>query len=183
MGRIVKSKRIDHILKAFILIKKELPLSKLWIVGEIVDERYKAYLDKIMKNNNLNDSVIYFGFVSPEKKKELMMKAHIILVTSIREGWGLIVSEANALGTVPVVYNVPGLRDSIHHGKAGILCEKNSPENLAENAVNIYEDEVKRELIARYALALSKKLTWENTISILMNFIHKTVTFSDIQEN
>ena len=183
VGRIVKSKRVDHILKAFILIKKKLPLSKMWIIGEFVDERYKTYLDKIIKKNDLYDSVTYFGFVSPEKKRELTMRAHIILVTSIREGWGLIVSEANALGTVPVVYDVPGLRDSIHHGKAGILCKKNNPENLAEEAINIYNNEIERESIARYALALSKRLTWENTISILMNFIHKTVTFSDIQEN
>ena len=41
-----------------------------------------------------------------------MAAAHIHLATSVREGWGLVVSEAAALGTPTVAYDVPGLRDS-----------------------------------------------------------------------
>ncbi len=49
-----------------------------------------------------------------------MSRAHIILVPAVREGLGLVVTEANALGTPAVGYDVPGLRDSIRHAKTGI---------------------------------------------------------------
>ena len=35
-----------------------------------------------------------------------------ILAAALREGWGLVVSEAAAVGTPTVSYDVPGLRDS-----------------------------------------------------------------------
>jgi len=35
------------------------------------------------------------------------------LVTSVREGWGLVVTEAASVGTPSYGYDVPGLRDSI----------------------------------------------------------------------
>ena len=41
-----------------------------------------------------------------------MARAHVHVATSVREGWGLVVSEAAALGTPTVAYDVPGLRDS-----------------------------------------------------------------------
>jgi glycosyltransferase involved in cell wall biosynthesis len=53
-----------------------------------------------------------FGRVSEEEKLDRMARAHVHVATSLREGWGLVVSEAAALGTPTVAYDVPGLRDS-----------------------------------------------------------------------
>jgi glycosyltransferase involved in cell wall biosynthesis len=55
-----------------------------------------------------------------------LSRAHIILVPAVREGWGLVVTEANAMGTPAIGYDdVPGLRDSIRHGETGItIMEK-----------------------------------------------------------
>lgn len=41
-----------------------------------------------------------------------MAAAHVHIATSVREGWGLVVTEAAAVGTPTVAYDVPGLRDS-----------------------------------------------------------------------
>jgi len=40
----------------------------------------------------------------------LLQKSHVLAVTSVKEGWGLVVTEANPQGTPAVVYNVDGLR-------------------------------------------------------------------------
>jgi hypothetical protein len=42
-----------------------------------------------------------------------MAESHLLVATSVREGWGLVVSEAAALGTPTVAYDVDGLRDSV----------------------------------------------------------------------
>jgi len=54
------------------------------------------------------------GRVSEEEKLDRMARAHVHVATSLREGWGLVVSEAAALGTPTVAYDVPGLRDSTY---------------------------------------------------------------------
>ena len=52
------------------------------------------------------------GRVSEEEKVDRMARAHVHVATSAREGWGLVVSEAAALGTPTIAYNTPGLKDS-----------------------------------------------------------------------
>ena len=63
-----------------------------------------------------------FGRVDEATKHELMARAHGQLATSVREGWGLVVSEAAAVGTPTMSYDVPGLRDSTTAAD-GVLCE------------------------------------------------------------
>ena len=55
-----------------------------------------------------------------------MAEAHVLLMTSVREGWGLVVTEANACGTPAVVYNVPGLRDSVRNEETGLRIARSS---------------------------------------------------------
>ncbi len=57
--------------------------------------------------------VTFLGHVSEEEKRERLARAHALVATSVREGWGLVVTEAAASGTVSIGYDVPGLRDSI----------------------------------------------------------------------
>ena len=49
-------------------------------------------------------------------------RAHVLVATSVREGWGLNVSEAAACGTPAIGYSVPGLVDSIP-ASGGALVE------------------------------------------------------------
>ena len=69
----------------------------------------------------------FFGRVDEETKRQLMAQAHVLIVTSVREGWGLVVDEAAAVGTPSIGYNVPGLRDSVD-AAGGVLV---SPEAAA----------------------------------------------------
>ena len=61
------------------------------------------------------------GRLSRRELYERMARAHCLLVPSVREGWGLVVVEANAVGTPAVGYDVRGIRDSIRPGETGVL--------------------------------------------------------------
>ena len=91
----------------------------MWVIGN-------GYLYRELKKLNIKD-VFFYGYIKNELKFEMLGKAHIILIPAVREGWGLVVTESNAMGTPAVAYNVPGLRDSIRHGETGILVKENSP--------------------------------------------------------
>lgn len=66
---------------------------------------------KIVADSHLEKYVTFLGFVSEKKKFEEMAKAWNLLVPSSREGWGMIVPEANSVGTPVIAYDVSGLRD------------------------------------------------------------------------
>jgi glycosyltransferase involved in cell wall biosynthesis len=157
IGRLKRHKLPDHAVQAFALIKEEIPDSKMWIIG---DGKMRSQLEKM----NIKD-VIFYGHISNELKYELLRKAHLVLMPSVREGWGLVVTESNAMGTPVVAYNVPGLQDSVINKKTGILLDKNSPQDLAQAAISLLSD---RDLLQTYsnnALSFSKQFSWDKTAS------------------
>lgn len=169
VGRLKRAKRPDHVINVFKLVKEEISNAKLWIVG---DGYFKEDLMKIVKRYSLED-VHFFGRVSERKKMELMKKAHVIVVPSIREGWGLIITEANACGTPAIGYNVPGLKDAIKNGETGLLTERNDQKSLAKTILKFFKDNSFREKLTKNALKWSHDFSWDNSASISLKILKK----------
>ncbi len=126
LGAVRKMKRTIHQLKAFEIAKKEIPDLRLKISG-LVNDKYGEKFLKLIEKSPYKKDIEFMGRVSDEKKEELMQKSHLITVTSLKEGWGLIVTEANSQGTPAVVYDVDGLRDAVRHNKTGLVCQPVHP--------------------------------------------------------
>lgn len=127
VGRLASNKRPDHAVKAVQLASKSLGDIELWVVGS---GPLEAQLRKSAGAN-----VRFFGRVSEDEKLRLMQQAHVLIATSVREGWGLVVSEAAAVGTVAVGYDVDGLRDSVA-ASGGFLVQPN-PSAMARRLVHV----------------------------------------------
>jgi glycosyltransferase involved in cell wall biosynthesis len=84
-------------------------------------------------------------------------------MTSVREGWGLVVTEANALGTPAVVYDAPGLRDSTRDGETGLVCKENSPRALAQAIVALDAAPGMYARLRESAWGSAKSLSWDLT--------------------
>jgi len=78
----------------------------------------------------LDGSVEFLGRLSTDEKHERMARAHVLLMASVREGWGLSIAEANACGTPAIVYDVHGLRDAVRDGITGLIVPP-SPDRMA----------------------------------------------------
>ncbi len=128
-----KMKQPEHTLKAFSIFQKDHANSKLWVLGWGTEG---DKLKELTKSLGIEENVIFFGRVSDQKRDELMQKAHLLVTTPIKEGWGIIVIEANALGTPALGYNVPGLRDALSFNN-GWLSQPNI-ESLAEDMKLVY---------------------------------------------
>jgi glycosyltransferase involved in cell wall biosynthesis len=112
VGRLAANKRPDDALIAFEQARLRHPEARLWIVGTGPMERHLTRI--------ASSSVEFLGRVSDDEKFQLYGRAHALVVTSVREGWGMVVSEAAAMGTPAIAYDVPGLRDSVR-AAGGIL--------------------------------------------------------------
>jgi glycosyltransferase involved in cell wall biosynthesis len=122
LGRLVAMKRPHDAIAAFGSLKRDAPDAQLWVIGDgplLDDLRAGAPAD-----------VTFFGRLYRSDVLERLGRAHVLVATSVREGWGLNVSEAAACGTPAVGYAVPGLVDSIP-ASGGALVEP-GPEALAQ---------------------------------------------------
>lgn len=168
VGGIRPLKRPIDVIKAFECAKKELPDLELKIAGPLDDggTGYGATFLRAVEQSAYAHAIMYLGRISFEQKKELMQRAHIICVTSRKEGWGLIVTEANSQGTPAIVYNVPGLRDSTRDGVTGVICKENTPQALATEIVALVKDKNRYATLQRAAWEWSKEHTFENTYRV-----------------
>jgi glycosyltransferase involved in cell wall biosynthesis len=155
IGRLKKHKRPDHAINAFNIIKNELPNAKMWIIG---DGYMRTQLEKLSDKD-----VKFYRYVSCEEKYDLLKRGHLALMPSTREGWGLVVTEANAMGTPVVGYNVPGLRDSIRDGETGILTKEESPDSLASSAISLLKSPQRLKNLSYNALQFSKQFDWNTS--------------------
>jgi len=131
IGALRKMKRPHHLIRAFELAKKNNPDLQLIIAGT-GNGRYYRQVKKQIKQSSYVDDIKFLGPVTDEQKIELLRKAHILLVASVKEGWGLVVTEAASQGTPSIAYDVDGLRDSIRHLKTGMLTDCNTPEGISK---------------------------------------------------
>ena len=125
VGRLASNKRPKAAIEAFGLVRKIWPEARLWVMGTGPME---AELRRMAP-----PGVEFLGWVPDEEKYERLARSHALLITSVREGWGLVVTEAAALGTPSFGYNVSGLCDSI--AASGGFLTAESPVALADRLI------------------------------------------------
>lgn len=156
--------------KAFEVAKAQTPTLQLKIAGDASDPYGKSVLAYIARSPHKAD-IEYLGRVSAEQKLELMQRAHFIAVTSIKEGWGLIITEAASMGTPAVVYDADGLRDSVRHGHTGLVASENTPAGLAAAATELLADPERYEQLRQQAWEWSKEFTYDRSYESLLSVL------------
>lgn len=162
VGRLVKMKGIEDVIKAFYDIQKILPESILWVIGT-GRNKYINKLIRLVDQLGIKRSIVFWGWIKDRKKILLMRQAHLLLHGSIKEGWGLNVFEAAAQGTPTIGYNVAGLKDSILNNRTGILVDVNRS-NLAYEAIKLFKDKAKYQRLQLNCLSYVKKFTKYNSL-------------------
>jgi len=159
LGRLKKYKSIDHLLHAFSIAQKKIPEAKLEVVGE---GDFKDNLISLVNKLNLRDKVEFTGFVDQSEKVRRLQKAWVAVYPSLKEGWGLTNIEANACGTPVIASHVPGLKDSVVHGKTGLLFEYGDVQKLSDYLVKILSQANYREELTRGGLTWAKNFSWDD---------------------
>lgn len=172
-GRYSPYKGIDMAVKALACIKRDYPDSKLWIIGKKDQAYVEQNLLPVCETNHLTwedatddpptGDIISWGYVSEEKKLELLSRSWALLFPSVREGWGIPVTEAGCVGTPGIVFDSPGIREAVDYGRAGYLCTENSVKGLVAQMHMVISDKTgyrsKRECAYQY----SSQFQWDGT--------------------
>ncbi len=171
-GRLKKYKSPDHLLKAFALVNKDLPYSKLYFMGR---GDFQPVLEKMAKSMDLQDKVIFLGYVAEEDKALHLGRCHVAVNTSMKEGWGITNIEANACGTPVVSANVPGLKDSVKVGLSGLLFEYGDVGQLAAILKDLLTDEAKLKALSEGAVEWAKGFSWDESAKKMEQVCLKTI--------
>lgn len=177
ISRIVKMKGIEDVIKSFVLINKKYKDSELLIIGD-GEKKYIDFLKKEYVNkNNIKKSVKFLGFVDEKRKINILKKAYLLLHASIKEGWGIVVIEAASQSTPSVVYNVPGLSESVLNKKTGVVLMSNTPEEMSGSVDKLIRNKTEYRKYQKNCLEWTSSLDWEEksmkSLSILTKLSQK----------
>lgn len=159
VGRLAKMKRPDLCIRAMETIIKTYPRAKLVIIGFGPE---KNSLEKLISKLKLEKNVLVLTEVSEKEKTRFMQKAWALLLPSVKEGWGMVVTEAAACGTLSIVTNVSGLKDAVVNGKTGIILSENpTPEEISKSILEITQDKHLFDKLSGQALIHAKQFSWK----------------------
>ncbi len=166
VGRLVKKKGLDNLIRAMAIVTRAFPSVKLVIGGSGPEE---ANLRQLVKEQNLNKNIIFTGFISVEDLPTYYASADIFVLPSVEtksgdtEGLGVVLLEAMASGIAVIGSDIGGITDIISHGYNGLLAKPGDSDDIAEKIIELIADPQKRELIAFHGHnTVVDKFSWDS---------------------
>jgi glycosyltransferase involved in cell wall biosynthesis len=138
-GRHIPEKRVPALVPALALARERIPELRGEIYG---DGPERAELLRLRSAHRLDDALDVPGFVESERVDSAFSRALCMVLPSRREGYGMVVVEAAAVGTPSVVVAGPdnAATDLVSEGENGYVAASAAPEELAAAIERVYAD-------------------------------------------
>jgi len=167
VGRLVPVKRFDLLIESFIEVRKAVPSATFVIVG---DGYLRTELEELIASHAAQNWISLPGRITDEELLSLYQRAWLVSSASLREGWGMSLTEAAACGTPSVVVDIAGHRDAVDHGHSGLLVDKTE---LAMAISNVLRDDGMLERLRLGAFRHAQNFTWDSAALDLFRLILK----------
>jgi glycosyltransferase involved in cell wall biosynthesis len=156
LGRLVPHKRVELALRATALLATELPDLELVVAGQ---GWWDEPLHRLAADLGISDRVRFAGFVTEEHKHELLCGAWLMLLPSLKEGWGLTIVEAGARATPSVAFrSAGGVVDAMADGETGVLVEDEW--DFFQTVRSLVLDARRRTEMGAAAATYARRFTW-----------------------
>lgn len=139
-------KNLKVLVRAFKLLTDSFPDLRLVIVGrkfEKIDE-----VDVEISKTNLVGKIICLENITYDEVTSLYKDADLTVLPSVDEGFGLVPFESIAQGTLPLVSDIPVMRE-LFFKEEEIFFDPNSPEDLATKISVFLQSEAKRDELVK----------------------------------
>lgn len=129
VGRINRDKGINELLKAF----KEINSDKLYLIFVGSDDESNTVDNELYSWSKSKENIIYCGVSNEVEKYLCAMDCYIL--PSYREGFGMGVIEAEAMGVPVIISDIPGPTDAMKNNYTGLIVKKKDANSLKDAMV------------------------------------------------
>jgi L-malate glycosyltransferase len=178
IGVLNKRKGVDDLIRAFQLVKTEIPCIKLKIAGIGPD------LDKLIKlttDLELEKDVEFIGFVSEENKFSYLKSIDVFVLATYWESFPIVLLEAMACGKPIITTEVAGNSFAVINGVNGFLVNPGDWRQISEKLIYLFKN---REVLEKMGVESKKRallFNW-NTVAVQTKDIYLEIT-EKITEN
>lgn len=160
VGRINRDKGINELLTAAKELMAKQEDSYFMLIG--AEEKTETLNAELLAWAKDEPHVIFCGRTNEVPKYMAAMDCYVM--PSYREGFGLTVVEAGAMGLPVICTDIPGPTDAIHNGQNGLIVPKKDAKALVRAMQTLYDDR-----------ALGKKLGENGRKNVEENYDQQTL--------
>jgi len=163
VGRLVPVKRFDWFIDAMVRLHQRHPTLRAVIVGEGYE---RPALEERIRRAGAETWLTLTGRLNDDALLDMYRRAWIVVSTSLREGWGMTLTEAAACGTPAVATRIAGHLDAVVHGSTGTLVD--TVEELTEAVDAVIGDPMLRRRLSLAANRWAERFTWDRTAALTL---------------
>jgi glycosyltransferase involved in cell wall biosynthesis len=163
-GRHIPEKRVPALVPALSRARERIPELRGEILG---DGPERGEVLRLRAELGLDEAIDVPGRVAAERVEAALARALCMVLPSSREGYGMVVVEAAALGTPSIVVAGPdnAATDLVSEGENGYVAPSASPDDLAAAIERVHaEGQGLRERTAAWFRANAERLSLESSL-------------------
>jgi glycosyltransferase involved in cell wall biosynthesis len=159
LGRLVPHKQFEHALRLIARLHPEMPDLRLDVIG---DGWWSTELRATAEALGVTDLVTFHGHVSDAERDVLLDASWLMLVPSIKEGWGIAIMEAAARSVPAIAYAFAGgVTESILDGETGVLVR--DEDELVSQCLALLTDTEARLAMGKKARDRAQSFGWQRS--------------------
>ena len=166
VGRLHPVKGVQYLIEAMAIVHREMQDAKLVLVGDGVE---RSRLEELAERLDLNDCIQFAGQVPQERVPQVMNQADVFAMSSLSEGFPVVLLEAMAAGLPIVATNVGGIPDIVEEGVNGCLVNAKSPDEIAEKILILLQNDEILKKIAANNREKAELFTWDKITGTVEN--------------
>ncbi|WP_318205281.1 GT4 family glycosyltransferase PelF [Streptomyces sp. SCL15-4] len=181
-GRVDPIKDLETLIRAFALVRKEIPEARLRLFGGTPrgGEAYRERCEALAADLGHADAVTFEGRV--DDIKDAYAAGNVVMLSSISEGFPFTLIEAMSCGRATVSTDVGGVREAV--GDTGLVVPPRDPDRMAAAALELLGDAGRRRAMGEAArLRVIEQFTLRQTIdtfrSIYLELPHHARPFTE----
>lgn len=174
LGNVMERKGLHILLDA---VKGLKPKVRMDVIGSLTTEpQYAKQMKDFIAKNNLSSFIFLHDSLDNELLVEKFKQAHILVVPSSYEGFGIVYLEGMGFGLPAIGTTAGAAGEVIEHGKTGYLIE---PKDSQALAIHISSLASNRELLTQLSLNARRRYiqqpSWNETAGQIRIFLQSMI--------
>jgi phosphatidylinositol alpha-mannosyltransferase len=171
VGRPEKRKGLKYLIRAFVGVQRELPDTRLIVVGAGKFARYES----AVRNARLQN-VRFRSYVSFDQLPRYHHTSHVFCAPNTGyESQGIVLLEAMAAGLPIVASNIDGFAGVLTHGVEGLLVRPEDPQALADALVELLRDPQRCAAMAARGRERAQFYSWDRVGQQVLSYYERLI--------
>ena len=175
LGNVIYRKGLHTLLSA--ISAQQVDASVDVVGGLKADPTYAEEMQKFVVENSLSSIVTFHGALDNQPLIEMYQQAHVLVVPSSYEGFGIVYLEGMGFGLPAIGTTAGAASEVIKHGEDGYLIQ---PDDASALANHLRELATNRELLLKLSLNAVKRYRsqpkWDETAQKIRNFLDQMIS-------